>query len=218
MIQTLHAETREYKRDHYNTFVWALLPRCINDICYSDIFFSTVCSVRGFICFQMFAFKCSKYDVIKLMCREAMAPDAYLDIIPEHGVPNETITGNVQVLTGTRWTNINRQYCIATGLTVPHHQHQTYSEGQGGNFEFGLQKLLHNMPYALDTYWCFAAMFVDKARCFLSKASLNGWCGNEMITGETGNFSIFCFYWFEPIWYYEPRVSFLLTRWSHTSS
>ena len=81
-----------------------------------------------------------------------MAPDAYLGVICEHGALNKTITDNAHLLTRTRWTDINRQYYIATGLTVPHHQHQNYSEGQGGNFKFALQKLLHNTPHALDAY------------------------------------------------------------------
>ena len=102
-----------------------------------------------------------------------MAPEAYLDVIREHRAPNKTVTDNAQVLTSNRWTNINRQYCIATGLTVPHHQHQNYSEGQGGNFKFALQKLLHNTPHAPIGYWCYAATFLDKARRFLSKALLN---------------------------------------------
>ena len=138
MVQTLQAKTREYMRNHMKTRVWALRLRRINDVCYSDTFISSTCSVRGYKCFQMFAFKRSKFDVIKLMRHEAMAPEAYTDVIREHGVPNKTVTDNAQVLTGTRWTTINRKYCIETGLTVPHHQHQNYCEGQGGNFKFAL--------------------------------------------------------------------------------
>jgi len=71
MVQTLQAETREYLPDHYKTRVWALRPRRINDVCYSDTFFSAVVSIRGFKCFQMFAFKYSKFNVVKLMRRES---------------------------------------------------------------------------------------------------------------------------------------------------
>ena len=129
-----------------------------------------------------------------------MAPEAYLDVIREYGAPNKPVTDNAQVLTGNRWTNITRQHCIATGLTIPHHQHQNYCEEQGGNFKFALQKLLHNTSHAPITYWCYAATFLDKARRFLSKASLDGRCGNEVISGETRDISIFRFYWFEAVW------------------
>ena len=208
MVQTLQAETREYMRDHYKTRVWALRPRRINDTCYSDTFFSSTVSIRGFKCFQMFAFKRSKFDAIKLMRREAQAPEAYEDIIREFGAPNKTVTDNAQVLTGHKWTSINRRYCIETGLTVPHHQHQNYSEGEGGNFKFALLKLMHNTKHAPLSYWCFAANFLDKVRRFLSKQSLEGRCANEMINGDTPDISIFRFPWFTPIWYYCPTVSF----------
>ena len=56
------------------------------------------------------------------MRREANAPEAYQDVIRFIGAPNKTVTDNAKVLTGVRWTNINRQYCIETGLTVPHQQ------------------------------------------------------------------------------------------------
>jgi len=42
----------------------------------------------------MFAFKHSKFNVIKLMRREAQAPEAYEDLIREHGAPNHTVTDN----------------------------------------------------------------------------------------------------------------------------
>ncbi len=58
------------------------------------------------------------------MRREANAPEAYEDTIRTIGAPNKTVTDNAKVLTGHKWTSINRKYCIESGLTVPHHQHQ----------------------------------------------------------------------------------------------
>jgi len=208
MVQTLQAETREYLRDHYKTRVWALRPRRINDVCFSDTFFAAVQSIRGFNCFQLFAFKKSKLNVIKLLKKEANAPEAYEDVIREFGAPNKTVTDNAQVLTGSRWTTINRRYCIESGFTVPHHQHQNFSEGEGGNFKLAILKLLHNTPHAPLSYWCFAAQFLDKVRRCLSKQSLDGRCGNETLHGDTPDISIFRFPWFSPIWYYNPTLSF----------
>ena len=207
-VKTLQAETREYMRDHYKTRVFATRPRRINDVCYSDTFFSSLRSIRGYKCFQLFAFKLSKFDKVILMKREACAPTAYEDLIRSIGAPNKTVTDNASVLTGVTWTNINRKYCIETGLTVPHHQHQNYSEGVGGNFKFAVLKLLHNTPHAPLSYWCYAANFLDKTRRFLSQPKLGGKSGFEMIKGETGDISIFRFSWFEPIWFYNPSVSF----------
>ena len=67
MVQTLQAETREHTRNHYKTRVWALRPRRIDDIMYSDTFFSNIISIRGYVCFQLFAYKYSTFERIELM-------------------------------------------------------------------------------------------------------------------------------------------------------
>ena len=67
------------------------------------------------------------------MKRESQASEAYEDIIRSVGAPIKTITDNSKAQTDSKWTTINSKYCIETGLTVPHHQHQNYSENEGGN-------------------------------------------------------------------------------------
>ena len=103
MIQTLQAETREYTRDHYKTRTWPLMPRRIDDVMYSDTFFSNITSVRGYKCFQLFAYKYSKFERIQLMKREANAPEAYEDVIRLVGAPKKrllTILLSLQGLDG----------------------------------------------------------------------------------------------------------------------
>ena len=97
LVQSLQAETREYMRDYYKTRVWALKPNRINDVLYSDTFFSSILSIRKFRCFQLFAFKKTKLTTIRLMRRESQAPEAYEDVIREIGAPNRTVTDNAQV-------------------------------------------------------------------------------------------------------------------------
>jgi hypothetical protein len=208
MVKTLQAETREYMRDHYKTRVLALRPRRINDTMYSDTFFSSVCSVRGYKCFQMFALKQSKVEFIKLMKKEAQAPEMYQDVIRDHGAPNRTVTDNAQVMTGTKWTAINRSYCIESGFTVPHHQHQNYAELQGGNFKLATIKLYHYTPWAPLIYWCYATQYLDMVRRSLSRNTLNWRTGHEAMNGDTPDISIFRFRWFAPVWYYAPSSSF----------
>ena len=116
-------------RDHYRTRAWILRPCRINDVIYSDTYFSSICSIRGYNCYQLFVFKYSKFDRIHLMRREVSDPEAYEDTIRTIGAPNKTVTDNTKELTGIKWTSINRKYCIESGVTVPHRQHQNYSEG-----------------------------------------------------------------------------------------
>ena len=130
-VNTLQSETNDHMKDHYNVRVWSLRPRHIDDVMYSDIFFSSICSIRGY--------KCSKFLPLNglnmkrlLLCVGSQDPDAYEDEIRYVGAPKKIVTNNAQVLTDSRWTSINRRYCISTGLTVYLYQHQNYCEMTGG--------------------------------------------------------------------------------------
>ena len=95
----------------------------------------------------------SKFDRLALMHKEASAPEAYEDSMRILDEPNKMVTNNSQVFTGNKWTNINRKQCIATGLTIPRHQHQNYCEQVSSNFKFAVLKLFHNTPHTTVSYW-----------------------------------------------------------------
>ena len=128
ITSVLQAESREYLRDYYKTRAWCLRLGRINDVMYSNVFFSSIISARNFSYFQLFAFKASKFTKIKLMSRERQALEKYEDIIRHYGAPNRAITDNAKVYTGKWWTKINHKYCIETGLSVPHHQHHNFAK------------------------------------------------------------------------------------------
>ena len=71
-----------------------------------------------------FPFKKTKLTTIRLMKRESQASEVYEDVIDGIGPPNKTVTDNARVCKYSKWITINRRFCIETGLTVPHHQHQ----------------------------------------------------------------------------------------------
>ena len=48
----------------------------------------------------------------------------------------------------------------------------------------------------------------DKCHQCLLKTALNDWCSTEALTGDTKGISRFCFWWFQPVWYYSPTASF----------
>ena len=114
----------------------------------------------------------------------------------------KTVTDNAAVLTGLKWTSINRIYYIETRLKIPHHQYQKYSEGIGGNLKLAVIKLLYNTPYVTLSFWCFVAIFLDKVRRYLSKPIIDAMNEYQLIKNKTGDMRIFRFYWFELIWFY----------------
>lgn len=66
------------------------------------------------------------------MRREPNVPEAYDDTIHTIGASNKSVTDIAKVLTGVKWTLIYRKYYIESGVSVPHHQHNNYSECVGG--------------------------------------------------------------------------------------
>ena len=55
------------------------------------------------------------------MHREQNAPETYDGVIRIIDTHNKEVTDNTMVLTGKIETTIHREWCIDTGLTVPHH-------------------------------------------------------------------------------------------------
>ena len=72
-------------------------PRRIDDVLHSDTFFSSVPSIRGFECFQLFALKKTKLTTIRLMRKESQAPETYEDVIRSIGAPNRTVIDNAKM-------------------------------------------------------------------------------------------------------------------------
>ena len=50
--------------------------------------------------------------------------------------------------------------------------------------------------------------FLDQVGCYLSKSTLDGRTISEKVLGQTHDISIFKLAWFQPIWYYDPDLSF----------
>ena len=95
-------------RDYFETSIWTLRLNRIDDKLFSDTFFSSISSIRGCKCFQIFAFKKSKFVTIKLMKRKVQALESYEDVIRSIDAPNRTITDDALVCTGDKWTSIKK--------------------------------------------------------------------------------------------------------------
>ena len=117
------------------------------------------------------------------MSRESQIPEKYEDIIRHYGAPNKMVADNAVICTDKRWAIINRKYFIEAGLSVPHHQHQNCTEGEGGSMNFRLLKLLHNTSHASLKNWCYARELLYQVGCYLSKSSLDGRTASDVIIG-----------------------------------
>jgi Reverse transcriptase (RNA-dependent DNA polymerase) len=207
LIPTVEAETRELMRDHFKTRIPELKLTRRNDIAYVDTFFSSITSVRGYKCWNLFCFKDSGYDYPVLLQRKSQTPDSLQDFLLYCGAPKMLYSDNAPEFKSKSVLAILRQYMIDRHYTEPHHPNQDLAERRGGMLKAATTHLLLVTGAPL-TYWCFALEFVAHARTMLARRSLGWRTPHEKMFHETPDISMFRFPFYCPIWYYTPRATF----------
>lgn len=208
LVNTVEAETREYMRDHFKPRLACLRPHRVNDVCFSDTFFSLIRSVRGFTMFQMFSLRECGHDVPYLMRKESQASEKLQDYVREVGAPRALVNDNAKTMSGDKWLSVARHFCIETHHSEAYHQNQNLAERRGGMLKHAITKLFHHSEYAPMEFWCYALEFLALVRGCLARKSLDWTPSEELLYGETLDISVFRFPWFSPVWYYDPKESF----------
>ena len=75
----------------------------------SDTFFSSIQSIRGYKCVQLFVHVPSDYLFVRCMLRESHSHGAYQDFVREIGAPEIVATDNSQTQTGKKWEETSRK-------------------------------------------------------------------------------------------------------------
>ena len=86
--EPVESETRAYPRQHRAKRLLPLHVRRIPGRSCADTFFSSVRSVRGFTCVQLFVALFAHYIWVKCLRRESQVPAAYAEFCSEVGAPN----------------------------------------------------------------------------------------------------------------------------------
>lgn len=151
-------------RDHFkrriHIFQW---PRQ-NDMCYLDTFFSSVpASVRGYRCFNLFAWKNSKYDFPVLMHRRSQALSSLEDCLSKCGVMTELKSDNAPEFTSKKFQAKLKMLCINQSFTEPHHQNENVAEPRGGNLKAATVHVL-TCTKAPKELWCYALEYTALVR------------------------------------------------------
>ena len=142
-----------------------LRPHRINDVCFSDTFFSSVKSVRGYKMFQMFAFRDCKHEVLYLMRKESQAADKLRDLIRSVGAPHVLVNDNDKAMMGNAWMDTLRQFCIDDHCSEAYHQNQNLAERRGGDCKTSIVKVFRcTSDRAPITFWCYAFEFLSLVR------------------------------------------------------
>ncbi len=207
MVKSVESETREIMRDHFQTRFPELKVRRVNDICYVDTFFSSIPSIRGFTCWNLFCFKQTGLDMIYLMRRRSQSPTTLPRMITDCGAPTVMKSDNAPEFKGKRWTSYLESLSVASQYTEAHHPNQNLAERRGGALKAATIHLLKITGAPLP-YWCFAIEYVCLLRSVLARRSLDWMTPHERHWGERPDISVFRFTFWEPIWYYAPRQAF----------
>ena len=207
LVPTVEAETREMMRDHFQTRLPELKVRRINDTCYVDTFFSSITSVRGFSCWNLYCFQRTGLDVVYLMRRRAQGPTTLPKMVADCGAPAVIKSDNAPEFKGKRWVDYLTSMSIRSEYTEAHHPNENLAERRGGALKAAVVHLMRITGCPLQ-FWCFALEYVCLLRSVLARRSLNWSTPHETHWGDRPDISVFRFTFWEPIWYYQPRQSF----------
>ena len=165
-------ENRDYPKNYFKKRLLPLHPRRIRGRVDSDTFFSSIQSIRGFWCVQIFLCTLSRFIFVKCLKREAHSHSAYLDFIREIGAPNTLLTDNAKTQVGKKWTKTSRQHVTKKIKTAPHNQHQNQSERAIQDVKKLVSTTLRLSKAPLK-FWHYCLMFIVDCLNFSSRESLS---------------------------------------------
>lgn len=207
LVPTVEAETREIMRDHRATRLPSLkCTRLRDEVCW-DTFFSSVESVRGYTCFNLFGLREGGLDKVYLMRRKSQALSTLQQFVAEVGAPKCLLSDNAHELKSKAVTKYLNSIAVPTRKTEPHHPNQNLAERRGGSIKASVVHLLL-MTGAPLTFWCYALEYIASVRECIARRSLGWRSPYEVTWGITPDISVFRFVFWEPLWYYDPRRGF----------
>ena len=186
----VESERREYPRQHRNQRLLPLHFRQLPGRTSCDTFFSSIKSVRGFTCVQLFAVAFADYLWAKCLRRESQVPGAYADFCKEVGAPNELLSDNSKVQHGKKFTTIDRQNSTHHIYSTPHCQNQNMSERKIQDVKHKTEIILYKSLAPL-VFWCYAVIFAIDCLNYTSHAKLDWRTPAGVLTSNTVDISVF---------------------------
>jgi hypothetical protein len=120
----------------------------------------------------MFSLRDCGHDVPYLMRKESQASSMFQDFVREIGAPRAIVNDNSKTMTGTKWLEVCRDFCIEIHRSEAYHQNQNLAECHNGMLKHAIVKLFHNFN-APKECWCYAMEYLSLVRGCLARKSLN---------------------------------------------
>jgi hypothetical protein len=197
-VEPVESERREIPKQHRKKRLLMLHPRRLKGRTDTDTFFSTVKSIRGYLCVQMFCHVLSDYIFVRCMQRESHSHGAYQDYIREVGASEKIVTDNSKTQTGKKWEKTSRDVMTKQRKFTPHNQNESKVERR-------IQDVKHKTVLVLQRcgapliFWCYALIFVVDCLNHIAKKPLGWRTSYEVLNGDTADISPFRFKFWQPI-------------------
>lgn len=208
----IESEKRSYPIQHRGKRLFPLHGRRILGRTCGDTFFSSIRSIRGYTCAQLFVAILSDYLFLKCIRRESQVPGTYQDYCREVGVPNELLTNNSKVQSGEKFKTINRQNQTKHVFSTPHCQNQNFAERRIQDVKHRTVLVLFLSEAPLE-FWCYAVDFVVDCLNHTSKQKLSNKTPEEVMNGNTPDISPFRYKFWQPILYLDPSAKYPDCKW-----
>ena len=211
-VEPIESECREILKQHCKKRLLMLHPRRLKGRTDTDTFFSTVKSIRGYLCVQIFCHVISDYLFVRCMQRESHSHGAYQDYIREVGASETITTDNSKTQTGKKWEKTSRDVVTKQRKFTPHNQNES-------KVERCIQYLKHKVTLVLQgakaplKFWCYAMIFVVDCLNHVAKKPLGWRTSTEVLNGNTADISPFRFKFWQPIKFLDPG-QFPESRWT----
>jgi hypothetical protein len=200
-------DNREAPQQHRKQRVRPLHPKRVTGRTDSDTFFSTIKSVMGFSCVQLFFCHISQLLYVKCMRRESHSHGAYQDFVRNVGAPNVLLTDNAKTQIGKKWTGTSRVNVTKQINSAPHNQNQNQAERKIRDVKRRVMLTLRRSCAPL-IFWCFCLYFIVDCLNHTASKQLEWRTPRERHDGHTPDISMFRFQFWEPVWYYEPTAKY----------
>ena len=173
---------------------------------YSDTFFFTTKSVRGFTCAQIFVTNTYFAQTYNMQSKSEAAYKLEL-FVQEYGLPKMLLTDNAMEETRGEWEKVVTKLLIPQRTTEPHSGWQNKAEAEIRELKKQLRRVMHKYRTP-EPFWCFALTYVCKIRQVTSRPVLQYRTPVEILTGDTPDVSEYIhFDFYSWVKYRDPVMS-----------
>jgi len=211
-VEPVESERRDIPRQHRKKRLMRLYPRRLKRRTDTDTFFSTIKSIRGYLCVQIFCHVLSDYLYVRCMQRESQSHSAYQDYTREVGASEVLVTDNSRTQTGKKWETTSRAVMTKQRKFTAYNQNESKVERR-------IQDVKHKTVLVLQrscdplVFWCYGLIFVVDCLNHIAKEPLGWKTSSEVLNGDTPDISPFRFKFWEPIKFYVAKQPFPKSRW-----